>query len=107
MAAPGADPETDVGASKDKGTADLLASSSFATCSDVNRHPSAPRFCISCSSLRAPMTRVETVGLRSSQLSDQCPHVLVERERHELILVVTAHQRVVFFSTVVQQPTGN
>ncbi len=54
----------------------MLASSSFATCSGVNRHPSAPMFCISCSSLRAPMTRVETVGLRSSQLSAICATVL-------------------------------
>ncbi len=34
--------------------------------------PSAPRFCLSCSSLRAPRITLETVGRCSSQLSAIC-----------------------------------
>ena len=46
--------------------------------------PSAPRFCISCSSLRAPMTSVETVGLRSSQLSAICATIILDANGRKL-----------------------
>ena len=39
-----------------------LAASSVATCAGVRFQPTAPRFCRSCSSLRAPMMSVATVG---------------------------------------------
>ncbi len=53
-----------------------LAASSFAICSGVRFQPIAPRFWRSCSSFRAPMITVETVGRCSSQLSAICGTVL-------------------------------
>ena len=40
----------------------LLAASNFATCAEDKFHPSAAKFCRSCSSFRAPTITVETDG---------------------------------------------
>ena len=63
-------------ASRDRAAGAALAASSFATCSGVSVQPTAPRFWRSCSSLRAPMMTLATVGRCSSQFSAICGTVL-------------------------------
>ena len=58
------------------GEGSSLAASSLAICSGVRFQPTAPRFCRSCSSLRAPMMTFATVGAASSQLKAICGTVL-------------------------------
>ena len=74
--AAGCAPRTRAGASRDRRACTALAASSLATCSGVSFQPTAPRFWRSCSSLRAPMMTVDTVGRCSSQLSAICGTVL-------------------------------
>src|SRR5580692_1175147 len=55
----------------------LLAASSLATCSLVRFQPTAPRFWRSCSSLRAPMMTLATVGRCKSQFKAICGTLLL------------------------------
>ena len=68
--------ERRAGASRDRSAAPRSPRRAWPPAPCVRFQPTAPRFCFSCSSLRAPMTTVDTVGRCSSQLSAICGMVL-------------------------------
>src|SRR5262245_25049557 len=53
-----------------------LTASSFATCAESSFQSATDRFARSCSSVRAPITTLDTVGRLSTQLSAICGIVL-------------------------------